>query len=112
MRKRLYLIPVLLLVFLAMNGLATASEAPGNGAKPVRFATFNASLTRSFAPGTPGSLVDNLSLSTPSDAQAQAVAEIIQRTRPDILLLNEIDYDELGAGGTSLAVQLFQDNYL
>jgi hypothetical protein len=35
------------------------------------------------------------------------VAEIIQRTRPDVVLINEFDFD---AGGVSLAG--FQDNYL
>ena len=67
----------------------------------VRFATFNASLNRS----SEGRLVEDLS--TPDNAQAQAVAEIIQRTRPDVLLINEFDYDENGE-----AAELFQDNYL
>jgi hypothetical protein len=68
---------------------------------PARFATFNASLNRSNA----GELIDDLS--TPNDDQAQAVAEIIQRNRPDVLLVNEFDYD---AG--EVAAQLFQENYL
>jgi hypothetical protein len=76
---------------------ATASP-PGN---TVRFATFNASLNRSFA----GQLIQDLS--TPSNAQAAAVAEVIQRERPDVLLINEFDFD---AGGVALA--RFQDNYL
>jgi hypothetical protein len=74
--------------------------------KVVRFATFNASLNR----GVSGELIDNLS--TPDDPQAQAVAEIIQRTRPDVLLVNEFDFDEEGEDGVSLAAQLFQENYL
>jgi hypothetical protein len=67
----------------------------------VRFQTFNASLNRS----APGELVEDLS--TPDDPQAAAVAEIIQRTRPDVLLLNEFDYVPDGR-----AVDLFRDNYL
>jgi 3-phytase len=67
----------------------------------VRFATFNASLNRNNA----GDLIADLS--SPGNDQADAVAEIIQRTRPDVLLINEFDYD---AGG--LAAQYFQDNYL
>jgi 3-phytase/alkaline phosphatase D len=110
MRKRLYLIVVLLLIFLAANSLAFAAGDQGQGAEAVRFATFNASLNRNFAPGTAGSLVDDLS--TPANTQAQTVAEIIQRTRPEVLLLNEFDYDDLGPSGSSLAAQLFQDNYL
>ena len=46
-------------------------------------------------------------LSTPDDVQAQAVAEVIQRVRPDVLLINEFDFDAQG-----LAAQLFQRNYL
>ncbi|MEJ7781106.1 MAG: endonuclease/exonuclease/phosphatase family protein [Solirubrobacteraceae bacterium] len=67
----------------------------------VRFATFNASLNRS----SEGQLVRDLS--DRDDAQAQAVAEIIQRTRPDVLLINEFDYD-----ARQRAAELFQDNYL
>ncbi len=67
----------------------------------VRFATFNASLNRFNA----GDLVADLS--TPDNPQAQAVAEIIQRARPDVLLINEFDYVENG-----LAAELFQQNYL
>ena len=67
----------------------------------VRFATFNASLNRTAA----GQLVSDLS--TPNNAQAQAVAEIIQRTRPDVLLINEFDFVEHG-----VAAELFQENYL
>jgi hypothetical protein len=67
----------------------------------VRFATFNASLARESA----GQLLTDLS--APGHPQARAVAEIIQRTRPDVLLINEFDYVENGA-----AAQRFQDNYL
>ena len=78
-----------------------ASAEKGGPPDPVRFATFNASLNRLSA----GQLITDLS--TPANAQAQAVAEIIQRTRPDVLLVNEFDYDAAGA-----AVSFFQDNYL
>jgi myo-inositol-hexaphosphate 3-phosphohydrolase/phosphodiesterase/alkaline phosphatase D-like protein len=67
----------------------------------IRFASFNASLNRSNA----GELITNLS--TPDDTQAQSVAEIIQRTNPDVLLMNEFDFDEAGE-----AAALFQENYL
>ena len=52
----------------------------------VRFSQFNASLNRN----TQGQLVTDLS--TPNNAQAKAVAEIIQRNNPDVLLINEFDY--------------------
>ena len=35
------------------------------------------------------------------------IAEIIQRTRPDVLLINEFDYDD-----GNVALDGFQDNYL
>jgi predicted extracellular nuclease len=69
--------------------------------KPVRFATFNVSLNRSNA----GDLISDLS--TPDNPQAKAIAEIIQRVRPDVLLLNEFDYDD----GRE-AIDLFRQNYL
>ncbi|MEL4358887.1 MULTISPECIES: endonuclease/exonuclease/phosphatase family protein [unclassified Luteococcus] len=67
----------------------------------VRFATFNASLNRAKQ----GQLVADLS--TPDNAQARTVAEIIQRANPDVVLVNEFDYV---AGGR--AAELFRDNYL
>ncbi len=67
----------------------------------VRFATFNTSLNRPVA----GQLVSDLA--TGINAQARAVAEIIQRANPDVLLVNELDYEEGG-----LAAELFRDNYL
>jgi Endonuclease/Exonuclease/phosphatase family len=78
-----------------------AAPPQGAGLRSIRFATFNASLNRNAA----GQLVSNLS--TPGNAQAKTVAEIVQRTRPDILLINEFDYVENG-----VAAELFQDNYL
>ena len=79
--------------------LAAAPATASNS--EIRFATFNASLNRNFA----GQLVTDLS--TPNNAQAATVAEIIQRTRPDVLLINEFDFVADG-----VAAQLFQDNYL
>jgi hypothetical protein len=81
--------------------LASPSVAERPDREPVRFATYNASLNRS----TEGGLIADLS--TPDNAQAAAVAEVIQRVRPDVLLINEFDFD---AGGVALG--LFQENYL
>ena len=81
---------------------APAATDKGNSNAPtVRFATFNASLNRNFE----GLLA--VELSAPGNDQADTIAEIIQRTKPDVVLINEFDYD---AGGISLAG--FQDNYL
>jgi 3-phytase len=65
----------------------------------IRFSQFNASLNRNAE----GQLVSDLS--TPDNTQAKAVAEIIQRNNPDVLLINEFDY-------SPEAVQLFKQNYL
>ena len=91
---------------LAAPATATAEPAGDGPAKArkggdVRFATFNASLNRTNA----GDLVRDLS--TPGNAQAAAVAETIQRTDPDVLLINEFDHVEGGR-----AAELFRDNYL
>ena len=106
-------VPAAAIVLLATAGTSQAtSEPPGGGSTPpdvstppdpegVRIATFNASLNRAVE----GELVANLS--TPDDPQAAAVAEIIQLTRPDIILLNEFDYVE-----NYEAVDLFRENYL
>ncbi|MGL5810388.1 MAG: endonuclease/exonuclease/phosphatase family protein [Nocardioides sp.] len=73
----------------------------GGTTRQVRFATYNASLNRTAA----GELAADLS--TPDDSQAGAVAEVIQRVRPDVLLINEFDYDPEGT-----ALRRFQENYL
>lgn len=69
--------------------------------RKTRFATFNAALNRSEA----GALVSDLS--TSDNEQARNVAEIIQLMRPDVLSLQEFDYDAEGE-----ALRLFQTNYL
>jgi hypothetical protein len=98
--KLMLMMGVALLIMTLFVPLALAQEPKGDPT-PVRFATFNASLNRNNA----GELITHLS--TPGNAQAQAVAEIIQRTRPDVLLINEFDFDENGE-----AARLFQENYL
>ena len=72
----------------------------------IRVATYNVALNRKKA----GELIDDLK--TSNHPQIRAVAEIIQRVHPDVLLLNEFDFDAKGPGGTSLAARLFQKNYL
>src|ERR671918_34835 len=101
MKRTLALLTVSLLA-VPVRVLPAGAEGP----EPVRFATFNASLNRSFA----GQLISHLS--APGNAQADTVAEIIQRVRPDVLLINEFDFDDQGPGGSSLAAALFQQNYL
>lgn len=96
-KARLLLVPALVLA----AGALTAPAAQADRAETVRFATFNASLNRTQA----GQLVSDLS--TPDNAQAREVAEVIQRNRPDVLLINEFDYVP-----NNVAADLFRDNYL
>jgi hypothetical protein len=91
-----------LLVLLLVIGFGLPQAASGaSDDKVVRFATFNASLNRNSA----GQLVTDLS--TPNNAQAATVAEIIQRVRPDVVLINEFDFV-----ANDVALELFQANYL
>ncbi|MBA3484159.1 MAG: endonuclease/exonuclease/phosphatase family protein, partial [Pirellulales bacterium] len=69
--------------------IAAACAAP-TMAETVRVATFNVSLYGQQA----GEILGRLRAG--GDSQARHVAEIIQRVRPDVLLLNEIDYDPQG----------------
>jgi endonuclease/exonuclease/phosphatase family metal-dependent hydrolase len=84
------------LIALALPACTAATAAPPAEA---RVGTFNASLNRTAE----GELVADLS--TPDDPQAREVAEVVQRVRPDVLLVNEFDH-------APAAVDLFRDNYL
>ena len=81
---------------------STAPAAPPTSApiSAFRVATFDAALSR----GAAGELAADLA--TPDDQQAANVAAIIQRTRPDVLLLTDIDVD------SAAAVDEFRTNYL
>jgi len=85
---------------LAILSLAMLGSVPAASVGSIRFATFNVSLYRSEQ----GELIEDL---RGRDTQARAIAEIIQRVRPDVLLINEFDYD---ADGT--AAELFRTDYL
>lgn len=69
----------------------------------VRFATFNISFYRKAE----GQLSSELSAAKKNLRNPRRIAEIIQRVRPDVLLLNEFDYDSEGEG-----VAAFQKNFL
>jgi Endonuclease/Exonuclease/phosphatase family len=92
--------------------LITAWAAPvaqsGNGEPglaTVRFATFNASLNRNNAGDLRADLLASTNLSRPGVLQAHNVAEIIQRIAPDVVLINEFDFDPM-------ALDLFADRFL
>ncbi len=98
------LISLALLVMFAISIACAAQEvdlAKQPSPQRVRFATFNTALHRAKA----GLLVDEV-----KNGRSQAIAgiaEVIQRVRPDVILLTEVDYDEAGA-----AVEGLRKNYL
>jgi hypothetical protein len=101
-------ITALACLILAAPAVAVASaKAPDSAGtkrdrKPVtRFATFNASLNGVAA----GEVRSRLASGT--DPQMRNVAEVIQRVAPDVLLINEFDYEPRG-----VSAELFRDNYL
>ena len=67
----------------------------------IRFATFNTALNRNEADG----LVTELK--SGECEQAGKIAEVVQRVRPDVILLNEVDFDQ-----QHRSVKLFQEKYL
>lgn len=100
MRKLLFAAVV---VLLATPVAATASRDRSKD-DSVRFATFNLSLNRPAS----GMLVEHLSNPNVDDVfrrQAKNNAEVIQRNRPDVLLINEFDF-------APQAVELFRKNFL
>lgn len=110
----------LLIVFSLATACSNGSETPAGGdadtannanqdAGPdatlapatLRVATFNASLYR----GSEGELVSELAGG--ADEQAKQVAEVLQRVRPDVVLVNEFDWDAEGEGA-----EIFAEEYL
>jgi 3-phytase len=81
--------------------LCAAAPALARDKDSFRFATFNASVNRN----ADGQLLQELS--NGDDPQLRNVAEIIQRARPDVLLVNEFDFVP-----DQQAARLFQRNYL
>lgn len=72
-----------------------------SAARPLRVATFNASMWRAANEQLAAELADG------SSAHAQKVARILQHIDPDVVLINEFDRDS-----TQLAVTRFIQNYL
>ena len=113
--------PIALLLALVLL-MATLLVAPNPAAaqgppESVRFATFNASLNRASAGLALDDLLEPYDATEPDAAlerrrfQAATVAEIIQRVRPEVLLINEFDYIAGPVTGNDLT-EAFQDNYL
>lgn len=81
--------------------LAVSTALPALAQESFRFATFNASLNRNEAGALIADLADREAL------QPARVAAIIQHIDPDVILINEFDYDESGE-----AARLFIENFL
>ncbi len=88
-----------ILVVAPQRKLTAQDSTRADGA--IRFATFNTSFSKDQA----GAML--AALETGIDEQMQRVAEIIQIVRPDVILLNEFDYDPQGTGA-----DWFRKNYL
>ena len=80
---------------------AEALDVPEKPEGAIRFATFNVALAGS----APGDIVARLEFG--SDRQAQLSAEVIQRVRPDVLLIQELDRDDAGQ-----ALKYYVERYL
>jgi endonuclease/exonuclease/phosphatase family metal-dependent hydrolase len=98
-------VKALLLVVAAAVVSACGARHDGAAGLPaprgaIRVATFNASL----ATNEGGGLIARLRA---GDGPARKIAAVVQTVRPDLLLLNEFDYDEAGT-----AADLFRREYL
>lgn len=108
MSPRILLLAAAFALGLAACDAPSESGAPvtpaGTGEPPppisVRFATWNTSL---FDPAA-GALIARLES---GDEAARNIAAVLQRQRPDVVLLNEFDYDD-----RQRAAELFQRRYL
>ncbi len=93
------LIPVV--VLFSLIGFWAAGLAAEESNRTLRIATYNASLYGKQA----GQIYQRLSDGI--DRQAEDVASIVQTVRPDILLINEIDYDKDARTANVLAREFF-----
>lgn len=92
---RLRVAVFVLLCVTSQHGRAAAGD------RTIRVASYNTSLFRD----ADGQLIRDLERG--DNAQARKIAEVIQHVRPDILLVNEFDYDEAGR-----AAELFRTKYV
>ncbi|PJE80148.1 hypothetical protein CI610_00873 [invertebrate metagenome] len=110
MRAKKTLLAILLTASTLLGGCQQNKITPDVMPKKIRFATFNISFDRNSY----STLVKEMS--TPSEQQGarfqqpRNIAEILQRVRPDVVLLNEFNND--GSGKDMRAINGFRANYL
>jgi len=96
--------PHLALALVTMLAACTTStpDPPEVESRPesIRIASYNIALNDD----APGGVIARLEA---GDAAARKVAAVIQRVRPDVLLINELDYDE-----ALKAAEIFERDYL
>jgi Endonuclease/Exonuclease/phosphatase family len=100
MKLTYVLVALLLLSACATQNASIKPNSPATQSTSIRFATYNTSLYAE----TSGGLIARLQK---DDDNARKIAAVIQHQKPDVLLLNEFDYDAAG-----VAVDIFQKNYL
>ncbi|MFG0295734.1 MAG: endonuclease/exonuclease/phosphatase family protein [Maioricimonas sp. JB045] len=96
-----FLPPIVLWSMSLVSSIGLTLPAGADAGEVVRFATWNVSMYRASS----GELVEDLRGGGNRDARQSA--EVIQRVRPDVLLLNEFDYDADG-----IAARIFCTGYL
>ncbi|MEL1265267.1 endonuclease/exonuclease/phosphatase family protein [Pseudoxanthomonas putridarboris] len=99
MRRLTALLPMIL-ALAACGGFVPHNDGRGTAGPPLRVATYNTSLYSDEA----GGLVRELE---GDSAHARKIAAVLQKVRPDLLLVNEFDYDP-----QHRAADLFQQRYL
>lgn len=92
--------PTIVTMLTACATPAPQTRLPAEGPAVIRVATYNIALNDD----APGGVIARLEA---GDEAARRVAAVIQRVRPDILLLNELDHDE-----ALRAAEIFERDYL
>ncbi len=101
MTPRLLLIALTMLCGACATTTSTAMSDPAASASAhLRLATYNTSLNSDVSGGLIASLQGD-------SAQARKIAAVLQQVRPDLVLLNEFDYDD-----AHRAADLFEQRYL
>ncbi|SKC78386.1 endonuclease/exonuclease/phosphatase family protein [Pseudoxanthomonas indica] len=90
----------LLLPTAVLTACVSAPVTESSSAQTVRVATYNTSLYSDDAGGLIAELAGD-------SAHARKIAAVLQKVRPDLVLLNEFDYDD-----AHRAADLFQQRYL